>query len=355
MTEQTAATPGRARIALVAFGSLGDGLLYLMMAENLRHNGYNVSYYGDIAHQIRHWMPQLDIHPYPPHDGFDAALADYDLVIMSPPQFLRDRMDERTLDAMRKKWLLICQRAPASWRHNLTATLRAQLPPEIYAELHDLLDCGGPIRFRKFADASVVDITLAYLRERMHLKQLTRQVMLTPPAGLTHRRHRHRIVVSPDSAWPEKKDWPARSFLRLCHALRARGYDPKIVVAPANHGHWTKLPGNVFDPPFSPASTSWPPTSTNPAGHRQRLGQRPPCFLPRYSRGHHLSQAQPEIPLASGLGADPRGLPSTDAALAGRLHLEALCRRCRRPCRPGPADMNVKPRKFLLLDGIGCR
>lgn len=254
MTEQTAspATPGRARIALVAFGSLGDGLLYLMMAENLRHNGYNVSYYGDIAHQIRHWMPQLDIHPYPPHDGFDAALADYDLVIMSPPQFLRDRMDERTLDAMRKKWLLICQRAPTSWRHDLTATLRTQLPPEIYAELHDLLDCGGPIRFRKFADASVVDITLAYLRERMHLKQLTRQVMLTPPAGLAHRRHRHRIVVSPDSAWPEKKDWPARSFLRLCHALRARGYDPKIVVAPANHGHWTKLPGNVFDTPVFP-------------------------------------------------------------------------------------------------------
>lgn len=254
MTEQTAspATPGRARIALVAFSSLGDGLLYLMMAENLRRNGYRVSHYGDIAHQIRHWMPQLDIQPYPPHDGFDAALAAYDLVIMSPPQFLRDRMDERTLDAMRRKWLLVCQRAPAGWRHDLTAALRAQRPPEIFAELRDLLDCGGPIRFRKFADASVVDITLAYLRERMHLKQLTRQVALTPPAGLAHRRHRRRVVVSPDSAWPEKKDWPARSFLRLCHALRARGYEPKIVVAPANHGRWTKLPGNVFDTPVFP-------------------------------------------------------------------------------------------------------
>lgn len=243
---------GGARIALVAFNSLGDGLLYLMMVDNLRRNGYSVSYYGDIAHQIRDWLPQLDIQPYPRHDSFDAALAAYDLVIMSPPSFLRDRMDEPLLDAMRKKWLLICQRAPANWRHDLTATVRAQRPPAILAALRDLLDSGGPIRFRPFADESVVDITLAYLHERMHLKQLTRRVVLTPPAGLAHRRHRRRIVVSPDSAWPEKKDWPARSFLRLCHALRARGYDPKIVVAPANHDHWTTLPGNVFDTPVFP-------------------------------------------------------------------------------------------------------
>ena len=29
----------KARIALVSFSSLGDGLIYLMMAENLRLNG----------------------------------------------------------------------------------------------------------------------------------------------------------------------------------------------------------------------------------------------------------------------------------------------------------------------------
>lgn len=254
MTDQATAPAalGRARIALVAFSSLGDGLLYLMMAENLRLNGYQLTYYGDIGHQLRHWLPQLDIRPYPPRDGFDAALADYDLAIVSPPQFLRDRMDDRLLDALRRKWLLVCQRAPASWRHDLTATLAASRPPEIVAELAGLLDGGGPIRFRKFADESVVDITLAYLRERMHLARLTRQVALTPPAGLAHRRHRRRIVVSPDSAWPRRKDWPPQAFLRLCRALRARGDEPAIVVAPANHARWAHMPGNDFPTPVFP-------------------------------------------------------------------------------------------------------
>ena len=143
------AAPGRARVALVAFSSLGDGLLYLMMAENLRLNGYKLVYYGDIGHQLRHWLPQLDIRPYPPRDSFDATLADYDLAIVSPPHYLRDHMDEHLLDVMRRKWLLVCQRAPATWRHDLTEAVSASRAPEIVAELRDLLDSGGPIRFRK--------------------------------------------------------------------------------------------------------------------------------------------------------------------------------------------------------------
>ncbi|MDQ5942536.1 MAG: hypothetical protein QG572_1352 [Pseudomonadota bacterium] len=54
----SAPTP-KARIALVAFSSLGDGLIYLMMAENLRLNGFSVTYFGNIGHQLRAWLPQF--------------------------------------------------------------------------------------------------------------------------------------------------------------------------------------------------------------------------------------------------------------------------------------------------------
>jgi hypothetical protein len=57
------------RIALVSFDSLGDSLIYLMMADNLQRNGFNVTHYGDVAYQMRDWLPQLDIRPYPiPYD-----------------------------------------------------------------------------------------------------------------------------------------------------------------------------------------------------------------------------------------------------------------------------------------------
>ena len=243
------APAAKARIALVAFSSLGDGLIYLMMAENLRLNGFAVTYFGNIGYQLRAWLPQFEIRPYPAAEDMDAALAGFDLVIMSPPQFLRDRMDPATTDAMRRKWLLICQKTPDDWRFDLTETKRARLPPDTFAALHGLLDCGGSIRDRDYTTESVVDITLEYMQKRMGLAQLTRTVALTPPAGLQLRRHTKRIVVSPDSAWPQKKDWPPRAFLKLCRTLQAQGDEPTIVVAPANHERWRKMPGNSFETP----------------------------------------------------------------------------------------------------------
>ena len=242
-------TDAKARIALVAFSSLGDGLIYLMMAENLRLNGFAITYFGNIGYQLRAWLPQFEIRPYPTLDDMDRTLADFDLVIMSPPQFLRDQMDSETTDTMRRKWLLICQKAPDDWRFDLTDTKRSKLAPETFSALLGLLNCGGSMRDRKYTTESVVDITLEYLSKRMGLSQLTHTVALTPPAGLELRRHRRRIVVSPDSAKPKKKDWPARAFLKLCRTLHKQGDEPKIVVAPRNHERWRKLPENSFQTP----------------------------------------------------------------------------------------------------------
>ena len=70
-------TSPQPRIALVAFSSLGDGLIYLMMAENLRRNGFAVTYFGNIGYQLRAWLPQFAICPYPALDELDAARRDF--------------------------------------------------------------------------------------------------------------------------------------------------------------------------------------------------------------------------------------------------------------------------------------
>ena len=240
---------GKARIALVAFSSLGDGLLYLMVAYNLRLNGYNVTYFGDIANQFRDWFPMLDIQPYPPPSLFDEAFNDFDLVIMSPPQFVRDRLDACTLEQMKQKWLLVCLRAPETWHFDHWMRLRNRCSPEVFDELKPLLCGGGAIRYRKFRDESVVDITLDFLRTQMRLQRTEREVPFKAPEGLTHRKYPRRIVVSPDSANPEKKDWAPASFLKLCDALAARAYEPVIVVAPAKHAEWSSKVSRRYPTP----------------------------------------------------------------------------------------------------------
>lgn len=230
-------------IATVAFSSLGDGLIYLMMAESLRINGFRVTYFRDIGYQPRDWMPQLEIRKYPSIKDLEEQLSEFDLAIVSLPQNLRDRMDAAATDRLRRKYILVCQDTPNSWRFDLTDTYRSKCSSEVFSVLHDLLDSGGSIRYRRFADESVVDITLDYMR--MHLPQVTRLVPLTPPRRLAFRRLRQRVVASPDSAWPEKRigrhalSWPCAACPKRRAMIRNRRCTCKAQTM-ANHA-WKHL------------------------------------------------------------------------------------------------------------------
>lgn len=234
-------------IALVSFDSLGDSLIYLMMSENLYRNGFNLTVYSRILFQLRHWLPHLTIKDYP--EDYDIELNDYHFVIFSPPQKVRDCMDEQVTDTLKKKWLLLCQNAPAAWQYDLTNSLKSKLSKETFESLVDLSTMGHSIRYKKFLNESVVEMTLAFMREKMKLVNVTKWPALSAPSQLMHRNYQHRIVVSPDSSTPDKKNWTPTKFIRLCRALRRDGYSPIIVVSPNNYSYWQTLNNGEFDMP----------------------------------------------------------------------------------------------------------
>jgi hypothetical protein len=137
----------------------------------------------------------------------EAELDDYDLAIVSPPSFIRARMDEVATARLRKRWLLICQKPPQTWQFDHTERLRRKLAPEKFHRLAGLCDDSGAIRFKPFGIESVVEMTLSYMREKLHLETVTKMLAIKPPAGFLHRRYHRRIVVSPDSNGSEKKTW----------------------------------------------------------------------------------------------------------------------------------------------------
>jgi heptosyltransferase III len=237
------------KVALVSFDSLGDSLIYLMMAENLRLNGYLLTLYSNVADQIKHWLPNLTINPYPASD-MDSELNGYDLVIMSPPSYLRRQMTEETIQEMRQKWLLICQSTPSSWQFDHTERLKSTLIPEQFSRIQNLTNCSGSIRYKEFLHENVVEMTLQFMKEKMQLQVLTKSVALSPPPNLQHRRFKKRIIVSPDSAGPEYKNWSPNRYIKLCQQLKLKGYDPHIVVAPKHHETWQLIQGNHFETPI---------------------------------------------------------------------------------------------------------
>jgi hypothetical protein len=241
--------PPAPRIALVALDILGDGLIHLMMSYNLQRNGFDVTHYGNSAHQMRHWLPCLNIRPYPPFDQLETELADYDLAIVFPPRALRDRLDAASTVKLREKWLLFGLKTPETWHFDHAERIR-KTHPDLYEPLKRLLHCGHSIRFRKDSTESMVEIVLQFMHEKMQLETVTKALPVVAPVGLQYRRYRHRIIISPDSGNnSQKKDWRPASFLKLCERLKKKNYAPEIVVAPKNHALWVNRVGNAFPVP----------------------------------------------------------------------------------------------------------
>lgn len=237
------------RIALVSYDSLGDGLIYLMMAENLRRNGFRVTYYGNRTSDLVGWLPQLSIRPYP--EDLESELREFDLVLYCPPSFVRHRLTEVEMRRLAERYVIIClsRNFPESWRVDHTERIEKELPPEKSRRLRRLASCSGCIRHRKFATESVVQIALSFMKEKMGLENVTPDVHLRVPAGLRHRRYRDRIVLCPDSATPGRKDWTPARILDLAARLKSRGLDPKIVAAPGNVAKWQSMAADICESP----------------------------------------------------------------------------------------------------------
>ncbi|MDR0576442.1 MAG: hypothetical protein LBI87_02620, partial [Candidatus Accumulibacter sp.] len=101
----------KARIALVSYPSLGDSLMYLLMAENLRLNGFSVTLFSSVVWQLRSWLPQVSVFPSPDAENLEATLSGFDLVILHPSQSVCGALD---LGKAAQKWLLLSQTEKAS-------------------------------------------------------------------------------------------------------------------------------------------------------------------------------------------------------------------------------------------------
>lgn len=240
------------KIAVVAFGSLGDGLMYILLANNLRQNNFDVTYFGNIGYQLSTWLPNITILPYPEQCKMDQSLAHFDLVLMSPTNEQRARMaqNQEYLQLLKQRYMLICFKAPTTWVYDHCERLKQRLSPDLFVKVSAIAQASGSIKFRPFKDESVVDIFTAYMHEKLQLNSVTRTVAITAPTDLIFKRFSKRIIVSPDSAGPEDKNWGKNQFLQLCKALKYNGYEPVIIVSPNHHKEWVNLSQGKFETPL---------------------------------------------------------------------------------------------------------
>ncbi len=198
------------KCAIVCSRGIGDGLLFLIAANNLQKNGYEVTVFHNMLFQLQPWFPTFTIEP------MDRLMppCEYDLMI-----FNLDHLNQGA--AMQAKAVL------GECCFLLKATA-----------------CRGREVAKQAIDPhqTMVANLVRFCRQELRLSDVVKENGITPPQGLVFRRHARRIIMHPTSSRLEH-NWSKEKFLWLRSRLIKEGFDPQFILGP---GEWPCEKGQRF-------------------------------------------------------------------------------------------------------------
>jgi heptosyltransferase-3 len=186
----------RQTIAFHLSQCLGDSLLAMIVVNNLVRNGYRVEVFGDYLHALKDWFPSFDMHPTVEPQHARERLGHFDVLLHAYPR-------------------------------NVVEGCRDWHPRCLVMETWP--------SFRQVRN--MVDIHVDLCKKELGLTDVVRTNGLSVPADLACRACMRRVAIHPTASL-EQKMWLRGRFLTLARELRARGFEPEVVVAPHERDDW---------------------------------------------------------------------------------------------------------------------
>ncbi len=197
------------RIAVFSCLGLGDGLISLILSNNLAKNHCEVDTFHPSLHSLQAWFPHLPLKSFPSEEKIEEVLALYDRFFLF---YEKSDWMFKILDWCQKK-------APQKLTVlNPIATPNCDYP---YWE-------GGKFDGR----LTFVENLVNFCRHSLQLHNATDSNGITPLADVVFQRYPKRIVLHPTSS-KEEKNWPWKRFEILANRLEKSGFEPWFVLSPA--------------------------------------------------------------------------------------------------------------------------
>lgn len=200
------------RAAVFSCLGIGDGLIALVLSNNLTLNGFEVTTFHPTLSSLQQWFPLTTIRPFPELrelQGFDHLFIPYE----KSPQML-SIIKECSAHYGEKTKIF-----------NPIATPNTDYP---YWEVGKF---DGRIPF--------TDNLKRFCERELKLPKTTKECGIVPPVGITPRAHPKRIIIHPTSSRPGK-NWLPERFDQLANQLIKRGYEPVFVVGPNERPDWER-------------------------------------------------------------------------------------------------------------------
>jgi heptosyltransferase-3 len=192
------------RIAVLSCLGLGDGLISLVLSNNLYRNGHSVVTIHPCLQSLQSWFPHLPIIPLSTVSLVDFAA--YDKIFL---------FHEKTPRMMEIQEFCLKQHPNKIVVLNPIATLKNDYP---------FWENG------KFdGSKTFVDNLANYCTHELKLKEVTKSNGMTLPSGVQLYKYPKRVVIHPTSS-QETKNWPWEKFEILSQMLEAEGWEPYFLL-----------------------------------------------------------------------------------------------------------------------------
>lgn len=185
---------------------LGDGLIFLVISNNLSKNGYKVDTYHPFLSELNSWFKYTDIKPYPDLNNDFEFLNDYDLLIINSDY---NELNEKILKKAK----------------NVHFEKTYELHPSACKGKNP---AKGDLKFN--SDITVKENLAIFCENNLNLPTVFFSNDITTPAVLKYRKTENRVVIHPTSGNIDR-NWPREKFLKLAKILKKKGFEPTFVLA----------------------------------------------------------------------------------------------------------------------------
>ncbi len=184
------------KVAILMAPRLGDSLLMMVIANNFRRNGYEVTVFGDYIWQLREWFPGFAVRRSLQEHEAQAALAGFSQTIQMHPGWPFD--------------------------------LKLFHPNALIYDEHVIVTGKGFVKAYQMRE---------FCHDHLGLLDCTHSNGMAIPQGLEKNRYPKRVAMHPTSTGA-LRCWAPGHFRKLAIELMKAGFEPAFIVSPDERPDW---------------------------------------------------------------------------------------------------------------------
>lgn len=202
------------RCAVFSCQGMGDGLISLVLSNNLHLNGTETTTFHPFLDALEPWFPHLPIRRFPALQDLEVILGQFDrfFIIFEKSSWMQAIL-EFCLKNHRSKTTVL----------NPIATSRCDYP---YWE-----------EGRFNGNRSFVENLYTYCKDILKFAVVTKSNGIVIPKGIMPRKSEKRVVIHPTSS-REGKNWSREKYLELSSRLKAEGYSLAMILTQQERQGW---------------------------------------------------------------------------------------------------------------------